>query len=115
MQIVRWFQNHAYLDRKSCGDVKTKKNKVSPSPSNEEDGEAVKLHLDQLEKELRKKNRDDDKVSRLLSLTFTSRRTAMLKHSAVTRTDVVLQQFICLKRPIFVSTCTNTSLNFVTV
>ena len=29
-QIVRWFQNHAYLDRKACGLVKPSKAKLCP-------------------------------------------------------------------------------------
>ena len=103
VQIIRWFQNHAYLDRKSCGEVKPKKNKGSPPPVDDEDAEAVKLHLDHLDKELKKGHPDADKVTTLLSLIYMNRRATMLEHSAETRTLILLQLFGCFKRPRFVS------------
>ena len=54
-QIVRWFQNHAYLDRTDIED-------------GEEDNESTLSHLSELEKEVQKCCYDEAKVARLMSL-----------------------------------------------
>ena len=83
-----------------------KKEKTPGSSStNEDDGddaEAMEQHLSELGKEVKKKNPDSDKVARLLSLTYSTRRTYMMSQTASTRTSAALQQYECLKKPIFV-------------
>lgn len=61
-QIVRWFQNHNYLDRKSLDGSATKKKKRSVSSDSQigdDDDEAIQSHLSELQKEV-KKNRYDE-------------------------------------------------------
>ena len=78
---------------------------VSSGAGNPEsdDEESVQMHLSELNKELKRKNYDKEKVARLLSLTYSSRRTTMLSHSASICVDSLLQSFPCLRCPIFVS------------
>ena len=92
-RIVKWFQNHSYLSRKACGEVKSKKDKTCQQHSDvEDDDEAVKLHFQELDKELKKKHHQDgDKITRLLSLTYPFRRSEMLSVSAATRVATVLK------------------------
>ena len=54
-----------------CGEVKSKSDKkIIPPISESDDAEAVQLHLDKLDKELKKKGpTDSDKITRVLSLT----------------------------------------------
>lgn len=103
-QIVRWFQNHSYMERKSCGEKSTKKKSlpIVMSVHDDEDEETVKCHLKELEREVKKKQMDDNKVSRLLSLTYASRRESILSHNATTRVAATLEQYSCLKKPIYV-------------
>ena len=85
--------------------VKTKKMKdqVPDNPS-QDDEEAVKLHLQELDKELKKKhNLDSDKITRLLPLTFHARRSETLSVTATTRVSTFLDKYGCFKRPIYVS------------
>ena len=82
--------------------VKTKKTKdqVPDNPS-QDDEEAVKLHLQELDKELKKKyNQDSDKTTRLLSLTFHAWRSETLSVTATTCISTFLDKYGCFKRPI---------------
>ena len=84
--------------------VKTKKteDQVPDNPSQDNE-EAVKLHLQELDKELKKKhNQDSDKTTRLLCLTFHARRSETLSVTATTRVSI-LDKYGCFKRPIYVS------------
>ena len=75
------------------------KKKPRPSQSlqdSEEDDEAVQSHLSELVKELKKRQYADEKIVRLLSLTFSVRRTEMLTQSANSRISSLLQKFKCL-------------------
>jgi hypothetical protein len=70
----------------------------------EDDEEAVKLHLQELNKELKKKHhQDSDKVTRLLSLTFPVRRNEVLSVTAATRIATTLEKYESFKRPIYVT------------
>ena len=99
-QIVKWFQNHAYMEQNLC-EGKTKAKKLCV-PEESDDEEAGKLHLSELQKELKKNKFDYDKVARLLSLTFAHRRHEMAADTATTRIGEVLKRFSCLKKPIYV-------------
>ena len=87
--------------------MKGKKEKTPSSSSTsreEDDEEAMTLHLRELEKEAKKKsNQDSDKQARLLSLTYARHRSDMMSQTANTRTSMAMQQFECLKKPLFVS------------
>ena len=100
-QIIRWFQNHSY----SSGDTKlpSKKKKSLPPCSDDDDNEAIQVHLKELEKEVKRKSPDEDKLARLLCLTFTGRRNTMLAQTANARVTSAIQKYPCLKQPIFVS------------
>lgn len=89
------------MERKACGE-KGKKKKTLPV-LDDDDEETVKCHLKELQTEAKKKKMDDNKVVRLMSLTFATRRETMLSHNATTRVSMTLEQYPCLKRPIFVS------------
>ena len=75
--------------------VKTKKTKDQvPNNPNQDDEEAVKLHLQELDKELKKKhNQDSDKTTRLLSLTYHARRCETLSLTATTRVSTFLDKY----------------------
>ena len=85
--------------------MKSKKTKDQvPDGARQDDEEAVQLHLQELNKELRKKhNRDSDKLTRLLSSTFYARRSETLSVTASTRVATFLEKYECFKRPICVS------------
>lgn len=67
------------------------------------DEESIQSHLSELVKELKRKTYGDNKVTRLLSLTFAARRNEMLSQPANSRMSFVLQKYRCLDRPVFVS------------
>ena len=93
--------------------VKAKKTKdqVPDNPS-QDDEDAVKLHLQELDKELKKKhNQDSDKLTRLLSLTFHARRSEMLSVTATTRVATFLDKYGCFKRPIYVNFCVKVNIH----
>lgn len=85
--------------------MKSKKDKTSQQHSDvEDDDEAVKLHFQELDKELKKKHHQDgDKITRLLPLTYPFQRSEMLSVSAATRVATVLKKYECFNRPIYVS------------
>lgn len=57
-QVVKWFQNHSYMDKKSvCAPRKPPPSMPENSDSDDED--AVQSHLSELVKELKKKNYDN--------------------------------------------------------
>ena len=80
-----WFWNHSYLSRKSCGEVERKKHPSSNAAHPIDDEEAIKLHLSELVRELKKSCPDEDKMVRLLSLTYASHRGDMMLETASTR------------------------------
>ena len=83
----------------------SKRKKVSAASASdvEDDSEAIQSHIKELEKELKRNNYNEVKVSRLMSLTFTTQRSAMLSQRANVRIMPTLQKYPCLKKPIFVS------------
>ena len=103
-QVVKWFQNHSYSEKES---VKKKKIVASTTEDQSSDDEAaVGAHLRELAKELKKKqSRDEDKISRLLSLTFSSRRANMMAHPANPRISTAIQEYPCLKSALYVCFC----------
>ena len=103
---MKWFQNHSYLNRKLCSDVKAKKttgntNSTPGVSDSADDEEAVTLHLTELKKEVKKNRPDDSKLARLLSLTYTSRRNDLIAQTANARISAL--EYPCLKKPVFVS------------
>lgn len=100
-QVVKWFQNHSYLDKKSS--VCARKPCKSPLSKDHDDvdEDAVQSHLSELAKELKRKSYDDEKTARLLSLTFAARRSEMLSQPANSRISSALQKYRCLNRPVF--------------
>ena len=100
-QIIRWYQNHLYVQRK-LADKPKKKRKQSLSVDSE-DEEAIQSHLHELKMEVKKKKADDEKVARLMSLTYVSRNREILALSASTRVGTALKEYPCLMKPIFVS------------
>ena len=107
-QIVKWFQNHSYLDRKLCGDVNAKKPPSTCSESTVEipesdDEETVALHLNELKREVKNNRPDDNRLARLMSLTYTSRHSTMASTQANARLSLGINEYPCLKKPIFVS------------
>lgn len=98
----KWFQNHSYNEKKKD---KGKSRAVSTaSEATSDDEAAVEAHLTELRKELtKKKHNDQDKISRLLSLTFANRRAQMLSQPANARVTSTLQEYPCFKFPLFVS------------
>ena len=102
-QIIKWYQNHLYLDRKLCGDAKSTKTSSTTSQPEGDDEESIVHHKNELEKEVKKKNPDDNKLARLMSLTFASRRRSFLEKTANTRVSDAISIYPCLMRPIFVS------------
>ena len=63
----------------------------------DDDDEAVESHI----KELRKDG--NDKIVRLLSLSYAKRRDEMMSESAVTRVSSTIQKYPCFKKPRYVS------------
>ena len=51
----------------------------------DDDDEAVESHIKELRKEVKKNRMDNDKIVRLLSLSYAKRRDEMMSKSAVTR------------------------------
>ena len=96
-QIVRWFQNHACNDD-SSKKAKKKERIVENETPTEDDDEAVQSHLKELEKEVKKKNMDSDKVTRLLSLTFVSRREGMLSQKISTAFANISRAVSCIEQ-----------------
>ena len=87
---------------------------MTTQSNTDDDEEAMKLHLDELDKELRKKGpMDSDKVTRLLSLTYGTRRRSTLSVSATTRVSTTLGKYDCFKKPIFVSFVVATPLHSI--
>lgn len=71
------------MEKQSLAKKPSKSCKSLPSENHDDvDNEAVQLHLTELVKELKRKNYDDEKVVRLLSLTFDARRREMLSRPA---------------------------------
>ena len=71
---MKWFQNHSYSDKKTTSKKSGRKKSLSHSSENpsSDDDEAVEAHLSELTKEMKREKHDKDKVTRLLSLTFSS-------------------------------------------
>ena len=62
----------------------------------------MKLHLDELDNELRKMGPMDlDKVTHLLSLTYGTWRRSTLSVSATMQVSTTLGNYDCFKKPIF--------------
>ena len=76
---------------------------VSSGHDEVEDDEAIQSHLSVLQKEGKKSRIDEGKVTRLMSLTFASRRNTMLSLTANTRVTTTLQNYPFFKKPIYVS------------
>jgi hypothetical protein len=100
-QVVKWFQNHSYNEKK-CVNKRRRAAKVVDTYESDDD-EAIQSHLSELQKELKKKKQDYDKIVRLLSLTFSCRKGDTLSRPANTRITSTLKNYPCLKDPIFVS------------
>ena len=95
------------MDKKSvCAKKPSKPCKSLPSDDHDDvDDEAVQSHLSELVKELKRKSYDDEKIARLLSLTFAARRNEMLSQPANSRISSGLQKYRCLNRPINFHDC----------
>lgn len=102
-QVVRWFQNHSYSDKKSCKKSARTKSLSHDENQSSDDEEAVEAHLSELAKEMKKKQHNKDKVARLLSLTFSNCRAEMLSQPANSRISTALQKYPCLGSPMYVS------------
>ena len=105
-QVNKWFQNHSYNEKQS--EKKYNKKGRTKTTTNEDqtsdDEAAVEVHLSELTKELKRKhNQDGDKISRLLSLTFTSRRSLMMTRPANARISSSLQEYPCFKSSLYVN------------
>lgn len=72
-QVVKWFQNHSYQDKKQMSEKKKVSKKCNKSSEQSDDEEAVSTHIQELVKEANKKKYDQDKIARLLSLTYSTR------------------------------------------
>ena len=91
------------------------KDQVPDNPS-QDDEEAMKLHLQEIDKELKKKhNQDSDKLTRLLSLTFHTRRSEILSVIATTCVATFLDKYGCFKRPVYVSFCVEVNIHPLTI
>lgn len=103
-QVNKWFQNHSYNEKQSEKKC-SKRGKVKATTSEDQtsdDEAAVEAHLSELTKELKRKhNQDVDKISRLLSLTFTSRRTLMMTSPANARISSSLQEYPCFRSSLY--------------
>ena len=109
-QIVKWFHNHAFLERKALGVAKgrTKKASLLPKVScytgdQSDDDHAISNHLAELKKESVKKKPDQDKVLRLFALTYKHRHEEMLQKNAPARVQSSIQIYPALQRPLHVS------------
>lgn len=69
----------------------------------DDDAEAVESHIKELRKEMKKNKMDNDKIVRLLSLSYVKRRDEMMSESAVTRVSSTIRKYPCFKKPIYVS------------
>lgn len=85
--------------------MKKKRPAIDVADTCDDDEEAVDLHSKELEKEAAKKKFDDEKVTRLLSLTYARRRRTMLRVNASTRINETLMKYPFFKKPIFVKFC----------
>ena len=115
-QIIKWFQNNEFCDRKAMGTMKqrsTLSKAAFPSLSDlesredDEDSSTTSEHLIQLQKELKKKKFywDTDKIARLLSLTYQNR--AALRDAEKgfqSRIATTMATYPCFQYPLFVST-----------
>ena len=75
-------------------DVKTKKSSIT-SPSEGDDEESVIYHLNELEKESRKKDPDQDKLARLMLLTYINRRNTFMAQTANTCISDAISKYLC--------------------
>lgn len=91
------------MDKVSIGEKKRNLPTVCDTSQDGEDAEAVEAHLSELKKEMKRKNYDEEKVARLLSLTFDVRRKEMLSQPANSRISSANQIYKCLTKPVFVS------------
>ena len=91
------------MEHKSSHKSKKRKQPLSNPGDGEDDEEAVQSHLCELQKEIKKKKIDNNKVARLFSLTYTFRKGEMLSQPASTRINATLQNYPCLMKPICVS------------
>lgn len=103
---MKWFQNHSYAEKKCIEKPGKKRKSLSLNNSDtqtSEDEEAVEAHLSELKREFKKKQFDKNKVTRLLSFTFTFRREEILSKPGSTRVSYGLQMYPCLHDPQYVS------------
>ena len=103
-QVIRWFQNH----NPESSDIETTKKKKKKKVATEvvtvdDDDEAVESHIKELRKEVKKNRMDNNKIVRLLSLSYAKRRDEMMSESAVTRVSSTIQKYPCFKKPRYVS------------
>ena len=75
---------------------------TASKPDSSDDNEAIDSHLSELIKESKKNKWDDDKVVRLLSLTYACRRRRMNTEAANTRIATSLSKYPCFKKPVYV-------------
>ena len=119
-QIIKWFQNNSFTDRKLVGLTKPRLTNSSKSDAppdtqlsdNEDESETfddMMCHIAELERELKNplSNWDVDKVARLLSVTYGNREasTCPTERGSHTRMSRLFSSYPCLKQPIFVSSC----------
>ena len=102
-QISKWFLNNSHLDRKAMGIVSARSSTSTLMNTGEEDDIVAGDHISELKKEMKKKSFhwDNDKVSRLLFLTYLLR--AQKRAENKMRFGEEIGIFPCFETPLFVS------------
>ena len=101
VQIFKWFQNN---DRCETNEPRRREANKSATLTCEDDDDSTAEHLRELGKEIQKKKFDEDKVCRLLTLTFRARQeeSRSIAHSS-SRIQEMFKTYPSLKDPRFVS------------
>lgn len=106
-QIIKWFQNHTFIERKLLGEVCTKKKKKGDgsqsSGNSTDDTESMEDHIRELQKEGRKVHADRDKLVRLQSDSYVLREQKMCDLASNTRPQETIKLYPFFKKPLHVS------------
>ena len=96
-QIIKWFQNHTFIERKLLGEVCTKKKKKGDgsqsSGNSTDDTESMEDHIRELQKEGRKVHADRDKLVRLQSDSYVLREQKMCDLASNTRPQETIKLY----------------------
>lgn len=101
VQIFKWFQNN---DRCETNEPRRREANKSATLTCEDDDDSTAEHLRELGKEIQKKKFDEDKVCRLLTLTFRARQeeSRSIAHSS-SRIQEMFKTYPSLKDPRFLA------------